>query len=173
MNRNNTRHWRLLIVGILMVATFLARKTFAQGTPALPQEIQERGFWVDLSTGLVWAAKDNGKDVTWGNSMKYCRDLSLAGYSDWKLPSIDELESIYDESGFTAPHAKDSLPVLAGRAKGALLLTGAREWSSTPVLDDRGHRSGYAWQYDFPHGGRWKDPLGYKGSLRALCVRHP
>jgi hypothetical protein len=36
----------------------------------------------------------------------------------------------------------------------------------------RGHSTGYAWEYDFPHGRRWKDPLGYTGSLRALCV-HP
>jgi hypothetical protein len=40
------------------------------------------------------------------------------------------------------------------------------------VLDDRGHRTGIAWQYDFPHGERWRfDPIGYTGNLRALCVR--
>jgi len=119
----------------------------------------------------MWAAKDNGTDITWGRAMKYCQALSLAGYSDWRLPAIDELESIYDDSGFTAPHPKDTIVALAGRARGGVLLTGAREWSSNRVLDDRGHRSGYAWQYDFPHGRRWKDPLGYKSSLRALCVR--
>jgi len=64
-------------------------------------------------------------------------------------------------------------PILAGRAKGVLLLTGAREWSSSRVLDDHGHNTGYAWEYDFPHGRRWKDPLGYTGNLRALCVGHP
>jgi hypothetical protein len=60
---------------------------------------------------------------------------------------------------------------LAGKAKGGLFLTGAREWSSNRVLDDRGHSTGYAWEYDFPHGRRWKDPHGYTGNLRALCVR--
>ena len=136
------------------------------------QETQARGYWVDPSTGLMWSARDNGKDVTWGNALKYCRNLSLAGYSDWRLPSIDELQGIYDDSGFTAPHPKDVVLVLAGKAKGGLLLTGAREWSSNRVLDDRGHRTGIAWQYDFPHGMRWRyDPLGYASSLRALCVR--
>jgi len=135
------------------------------------QEPQARGYWRDPSTGLMWAAKDNGKNVAWGKAMKYCRNLSLAGYSDWRLPSIDELQRIYDDSGLTAPHPKDVVPALAGKAKGGLLLTGAREWSSNRVLDDRGHSTGYAWEYDFPHGQRWKDPLGYTGSLRALCVR--
>ena len=135
------------------------------------QETQTRVYWIDPSTGLMWTAKDNGDDITWGKAMKYCRNLSLAGYSDWRLPSVDELERIYDGSGFTAPHPKDVIPILAGRANGGLLLTGAREWSSSRVLDDRGHNTGYAWEYDFPHGRRWKDPLGYTGSLRALCVR--
>jgi hypothetical protein len=135
------------------------------------QEMQARGYWVDSSTGLMWAARDNGKDVTWKQAMKYCRELRLAGYSDWRLPSVDELEGIYDGSDFMAPHPKDVIPILAGRAKGELVLTGAREWSSSRVLDDRGRNTGFAWEYDFPHGRRWKDPLGYKGSLRALCVR--
>ena len=133
-----------------------------------------RGYWIDPSTGLMWTAKDNGNDISWGNAVKYCQNLRLAGYSNWRLPSIDELEKIYDSSGFTAPHSKGSILALAGRAKGGLLLTGAREWSSSRVLDDRGRPTGIAWQYDFPHGEQWRfDPIGYKGHLRALCVRHP
>lgn len=137
------------------------------------KETQASGFWVDLSTGLMWTAKDNSTDITWGKAMKYFRKLSLAGYSDWRLPTIDELQGIYDGSGFNAPPPPGGGKwALAGRVKGGLLLTGAREWSSSRVLDDRGHRSGFAWQFDFPHGERWSyDPLGYKGSLRALCVR--
>jgi hypothetical protein len=137
------------------------------------QETLARGYWSDPSTGLIWTAKDNGKDVTWRDAVKYCRNQNFAGYSDWRLPSIDELQGIYDDAGFSAPHPKNSMLVLAGRAKGGLLLSGAREWSSSRVLDDRGHNTGYAWQYDYLHGRRWKDPLGYTGSLRALCVRHP
>lgn len=153
------------VITVLFGAQFPARDSTGA------QETRAQGYWIDPSTGLMWAAKDNGKDITWGKAIKYCQTLSLAGYSDWRLPSIGELGNIYDGSGFDAPHTKDSLTVLAGRAKGELLLTGAREWTSSRVLDDRGHRSGYAWQYDFPHGRRWKDPLGYRGSLRALCVR--
>jgi hypothetical protein len=31
------------------------------------QDTQARGFWTDPSTGLMWAGKDNGKDVNWNN----------------------------------------------------------------------------------------------------------
>jgi hypothetical protein len=52
------------------------------------REIQARGFWTDPSTSLMWAGKDNGKDVSSENAVKYCRDLRLAGYSDWVIPAL-------------------------------------------------------------------------------------
>ena len=161
------------------IVIFLSVFTAICGTqsPAIDragaQGTQAREYWTDSSTGLMWTAKDNENDITWGKAMKYCQNLSLAGYSDWRLPLVDDLQGIYDGSGFTAPHSKDAIPILAGRAKGEILLTGAREWSSSRVLDDRGHNTGFAWEYDFSHGRRWKDPIGYTGSLRALCVRGP
>lgn len=164
------QHAKAILI-CLSVITVICGAQSPANDRADAQETQAR-YWIDPSTGLMWTAEDNGNDITWGKAIKYCQNLSLAGYSDWRLPSVDELERIYDGSGFTAPHPKDVIPGLAGRAKGGLLLTGAREWSSTRVLDDRGHRIGIAWQYDFSHGSRWRfDPIGYKGSLRALCVR--
>jgi hypothetical protein len=135
------------------------------------QDTQARGYWIDPSTGLMWAAKDNGRDITWGKAIKFCSNLRLAGYSDWRLPTIDELSNIYDGSGFAVPEPKGITLALAGRAKGGLLLTGNHHWSSTKGLDDRGHPSGYAWYFYFPSGKKDSDPYGYFGSKRALCIR--
>jgi hypothetical protein len=159
---------------LFFVVTIAAGAQSSALSQSSAQETQARGYWNDPSTGLMWTAKDNGSDISWSKAVKYCQRLNLAGYSDWRLPSIDELQDIYDGSGFSAPHSKGSVLGFAGKAKGGLLLTGAREWSSSRLLDDRGHQTGIAWQYDFPHGERWRyDPIGYTGSLRALCVRHP
>src|ERR1700760_124274 len=78
------------------------------------QETQIRDYWIDSSTGLMWAGRDNGKDVSWKKAMKYCRDLRLAGYSDWKLATLSELEGIYDKNA-NAP----GLARLGGPAKGS------------------------------------------------------
>jgi len=75
----------------------------------LAQETQARGFWTDPSTGLMWAGKDSGKDVSWKGAMKYCRDLRLAGYSDWRLATLAELGAIYDRNA--------NAPGLAGSGK--------------------------------------------------------
>src|SRR5260370_29047665 len=89
------------------------------------QETLARGYWSDSSTGLMWTAKDNGSDISWATAVKHCHNLRLAGYSDWRLPSIDELERIYDGSGFDGPQANGGKAVFAGGGKGGLLLTGA------------------------------------------------
>ena len=64
----------------------------------LAQETQVRGHWTDPSTGLMWAGKDNGKAVIWHDAVGYCRNLRLAGYSDWRLATLDELASLVDKS---------------------------------------------------------------------------
>jgi len=82
------------------------REVQAREEERLAQEIEARGYWADPSAGLIWAATDSGKDITWGKEIKYCSSLRLAGYSDWRLPTIEELSSIYDGSGFTDPTQK-------------------------------------------------------------------
>lgn len=138
------------------------------------QDSQARGYWVDPSTGFMWAAKDNGRDVNWKNAVKYFRDLRLAGYSDWRLASLAELEGIYDRSanspGLAGP--PDATRAFSFHVKGGLFLTG-NQWSSTQRMDDRGHPSGFAWRFDFnegrPFGG---DEVWFYTNKRALCVRH-
>jgi hypothetical protein len=107
------------------------------------QETQVRGYWVDPSTGLMWAAHDNGKEVNWHKAMKYCRNLRLAGYSDWSLAIIGELQGIYDKSAEAPgenPRSRwHEVEPMTFHVKGGLFLTG-NQWSSdltdhAPILN--------------------------------------
>jgi hypothetical protein len=171
-------NWRAKILVILLSVTAMIAGAQSPTNDRGPeQETQVRGYWSDPSTGLMWAGKDNGKDVSWKKAMKYCRDLRLAGYSDWKLATLAELEGIYDKSA-NAP----GLARLGGPAKGSdctwhvkgnLFLTG-NQWSSNQILDDRGHPSGYVSYFDFNEGRPSDDPTGFPypfTNRRALCVR--
>jgi hypothetical protein len=136
-------------------------------------------YWVDPDTGLMWAGRDNGKDVSWRAAMNYCRDLRLAGYSDWRLATIDELQGIFDGSA-TSPGINPKShwhPAEAWnyRVKGKLFLSGD-PWSSSQRSDDRGKPSGYVWFFDYVNGRPDNDPTGWPYGFvgrRALCVRRP
>jgi len=55
---------------------------------------------IDNVTGLTWQRDDDGIKRTWPQAMDYCENLALAGYSDWRLPTKKELQSIPNYSGF-------------------------------------------------------------------------
>ena len=52
----------------------------------------------DFTTQLVWQQADDGIQRTWTDAMPYCENLTLAGYQDWRLPNIKELNTIIDRS---------------------------------------------------------------------------
>lgn len=54
------------------------------------------GTITDEATGLMWMQGDNGEGITWKNALSYAENLTYAGYSDWRLPAIKELQSIVD-----------------------------------------------------------------------------
>lgn len=53
----------------------------------------------DLNTGLMWQQAHNSERLGYYDAVNKCSSLSLGGYSDWRLSSIDELYSIMDFSG--------------------------------------------------------------------------
>ena len=158
-------------VVLILLATVAMLAQSSSVNRVLAQDTQSRGYWIDPSTGLMWAGKDNGRDVSWKKATRYCHDLRLAGYSDWRLATLDELQSVYDRnldpSGMVGKQKGWTLP---DKVKGNIDLTGY-EWSSIREPDDRGHPSGYGWYFNFNEGRGTEDQLGYSYGKRALCVR--
>jgi hypothetical protein len=56
------------------------------------------GTVLDTSTNLMWAATDNGSDISWAAAKFYCESYRAGHYDDWRLPTLEELEELYDES---------------------------------------------------------------------------
>ncbi|MCB4753088.1 MAG: DUF1566 domain-containing protein [Sulfurovum sp.] len=54
----------------------------------------------DSITGLQWQ-DNNTTSNDFPGAIQYCEDLTLAGKSDWRLPNINELNSIFDFSKAT------------------------------------------------------------------------
>ncbi len=45
---------------------------------------------------LMWARDSSSEAMTWQDALRYCQDMTLAGYSDWRMPNIKELRSLVD-----------------------------------------------------------------------------
>jgi len=121
----------------------------------LCQGAEHPGYWLDPDSHRMWTAADNGSGVSWLQAQRYCRDLRLAGFHDWTLPSIDQLQGLVASSGAPSTY----------RVKAPIKLTGW-QWSSTP-----GKQHGEGWALDFGDGGRASVAGGDSGLNRALCVR--
>ena len=142
-------HAQFLLLTLVALAAGGDAPSLKQGEQAADTRV--RGHWVDPSTGLMWAGRDNfGRDLNWRQAGKYCGALRLAGHADWRLPTIGELEAIFDRRanalGLGGKRNERSYPF---HVKGDLFLTGD-SWSaptmattstSSPIPALRSHRN--------------------------------
>ena len=50
----------------------------------------------DKATGLIWQQNDSRVGMDWPTALEYCKNLELAGSTNWRLPNVKELQSIVD-----------------------------------------------------------------------------
>ncbi|MBM2838631.1 MAG: Fibronectin, type domain protein, partial [Deltaproteobacteria bacterium] len=55
----------------------------------------------DNLTGLMWVKTRDGTMRTWQQALDYANNLTLCGYTDWRLPNRKELRSLIDYSQST------------------------------------------------------------------------
>jgi len=54
------------------------------------------GTVCDKDSGLMWQKEGPSTKKNWQTALQYCEDLTLANYTDWKLPDANELLSLID-----------------------------------------------------------------------------
>lgn len=125
----------------------------------------------DELTGLMWEKVPSVSKFTWQNALIYAAALDTAGYTDWRLPNVNELASLlnantYDNESFLESHGFQNLYE-------------DYYWSSTTFAPD----SDYAWIVDLGpagHGSGAIDSFNKNGeynnisqlvTYRSICVR--
>ena len=114
------------------------------------------GTVTDASTGLMWQ-QDGSTIKTWEQALAYCADLSLGGYTDWRLPTIKELASLVDYSRCNPSINITYFPVTASYYY----------WSSTTYR----YNAGSAWGIGFYLGDEFPLDKDESLSVRAVQVR--
>jgi hypothetical protein len=56
----------------------------------------EDGTITDNVTSLMWQQEDDNLTRDWDDANSYCNSLAFAGHSDWRLPTIKELQTLVD-----------------------------------------------------------------------------
>jgi hypothetical protein len=121
------------------------------------------GTVLDTSTGLMWAARDNGASTTWQEAKEYCEKYNAGGYTDWRLPTVTELKSLYDgkEPGYRPECAVYDWKVYL---TDKIRLTGASPWAA-------GDHGAEAECFMFDYGCRSRMFKSLSFIMRALPVR--
>ncbi|TXJ09836.1 MAG: DUF1566 domain-containing protein [Acinetobacter sp.] len=134
--------------------------------PTIPfSDELDQGVWTDPNTGLMWARISigqewkNGKCVSsakrldWYDAQKECQNFKLAGFSDWRLPTIDELKTLKLNrvAGYNCPNMMLFQP--KKRDWGMY-------WSISPYTDE------YSWYLYFENGN-----IAYNGNRGNAYVR--
>lgn len=108
-------------------------------------------------SGLMW--QDNNDTLTnsqtWDNANAYCSNLTHGGYNDWRLPSIEELQTIVDKNRYS-PAISSSFTNVA---------TSDSYWSSTTYAGN----TSYAWFVFFNPGNTYFNAK--TNSYYVRCVR--
>jgi len=111
---------------------------------------------IDRWSGLMWQ-KSSSKGGNWHNAVKYCKNLNLAGYKDWRLPNIDELMSIVDKNSYSPAINRRAFPDTKSDYY----------WSYSSKQKD----SSKAWLVFFHYGYDYyyyKDNIGYSRCVRVI-----
>ena len=127
--------------------------------------ISNEGTVRDTATGLMWQQTLSRIPLTWKEAVKYCAESTLAGFTDWRLPTIHELFSIVD---FTSENVnfidQNYFDVPEIDRIG-------HHWSSTVYYIAYGGKTDSAWYVSFFSGGvfyRDKTNVCYARAVRSI-----
>ena len=96
------------------------------------------GTITDEATGLMWQKDDSQTSLDWKSSLAYADQLTLANHSDWRLPTIKELQSLVVYANHVDQSKQASISDLFQTSRrnypdGSLNFP--YYWSSTTLLD--------------------------------------
>ena len=114
------------------------------------------GIITDNVTGLMWQKDTAPDNYTWREARAYCPALTLGGYTDWRLPTIEELSLLVDSS-IPTPGPVINTAYFPGTAASFY-------WSSTPEASSLIR----AWSVDFSTGHVMYDNKRHKFHVRAV-----
>lgn len=167
LDRMHPKHARFRKAVGLIAGAFFAAQGFNSAfaaTPASPRWIAADDQVVqDTLTRLEWTRADNGYDIDWTHAKELCEHLP----GNWRLPTIDELAAIYENSKAAGARCGASRCGISGPFR----LSAEWFWSADAVGNDGSDGAELAWGFLMVNGARTKSVQYAGDGSRALCLR--
>ena len=103
----------------------------------------------------MWPAVDNGNHINWANARSYCQSYKGGNHTDWRMPTLEELNSLYDQRAVNK----------GGYHINPLISTTSE---SCWAIETRGDEAA---RFNFRYGQRHWLRQSHSGAGRALPVR--
>ncbi len=81
-----------------------ADETYLETSAGLMWQDQK---YTDAEDGAYASERSLGKAGKWNHASSYCKRLNYAGYSDWRLPTSDELTNVHNIDGQVFKYFRD------------------------------------------------------------------
>ena len=165
--KNNTlfHGFKKTALASFFIALGLSHSVFAEEWESEVRIKVKGGLVKDTVTSLIWMRCSLGQnwdgrtcsgtaiEYTWQEAMFFTKHFEYGGYSDWRLPTLDELKSLvycshgYDgnkcSSNSKSPAIRDEFPNTPQ----------TWFWSSTPSAEYNGGAWGVEGAYGYAYGG--------------------
>ena len=156
------------ILKVFVLAMILYLVVFAAAAVGAGDRFVDNGDGTvtDTSTGLMWAQTDNMGHINWHDAKLYCENIILSEHNDWRMPTIEELQTLFDGS-------MDRHETICGhkvRSSPQVELSCGLVWSSE-VRSDSGRYPVSALVYNFSKGYQYSARMSQYRGIRALPVR--
>lgn len=117
------------------------------------------GTVTDHLTGLMWSKATQGPQ-TWLTALNSCNAQATGGYDDWRLPSVNDLRTLFDFGSKSIPALPAGHPFTIPSASGAY-------WTSTTYAAN----TAYAYWASFANGEIRVDNYSKMAGLYWLACR--
>lgn len=147
----------------------LLAAAFAVGGPVSAEPEDDAVAVID---GLMWTVVGNGENVPWSEADEYCETLEIAGFDDWRLPTLVELETLYDPASETRVPLRNPIELNDCCAWSSMNLVDLAPESKGELPEPRDGPTDYYWGFLFAGGIRYYSLARFPDG-EALCVREP
>jgi len=153
------RFWPVVLLVVCSTGCRDGRDPAERASPQSRFRAVSDGVVRDSRSGLLWTSRDNGQSLAWVDAERHCAALALAGSTLWRLPEVDELADLYDET------VQQPCGPWTCRVDRAIRLSDPYFWSAT------GRQSTRRFYVDFRFGTRLAPVPNPALVRRVLCVR--